>query len=218
MAQQPFVDFYDVLQLSPTATGEMIDHVYRMLAKRYHPDNQETGDQAKFAELRRAHEVLSDSTARASYDVSYDQNKALTWKIFRQEPAGDNRAEDRRLFHAILSLLYIARRRDPANGGLGGVMLEKMLACPQEHLEFPLWYLRQRGWITRLDSGYIAITADGIDKLASDDLSLPANRLLTESSVARSTDATQDEPMGNPEDASSTLSEEPSAQPAGASG
>jgi curved DNA-binding protein CbpA len=217
MAQQPFVDFYDVLQLSPTATGEMIDHVYRMLAKRYHPDNQVTGDEAKFAELRRAHEVLSDSTTRASYDVAYDENKTLTWKIFRQEPAGDNRAEDRRLFHAILSLLYIARRRDPANGGLGGVMLEKMLACPQEHLEFPLWYLRQRGWITRLDSGYIAITADGIDKLGSDDLSLPANRLLTESSVARSADAPEATPGGLTEGAASTFSEETAAQSAGAS-
>jgi len=184
MSQQPFVDHYDVLQLSPTATAEMIDHVYRMLAKRYHPDNQLTGDAVKFAELRRAYEILSDDTSRAAYDVAYDENRTVTWKVFRQEAAGDHRAEDRRLFHAILSLLYIARRRDPANGGLGAVMMERMLACPQEHLEFPLWYLRQRGWITRLDSGYIAITADGIDKLGSDDLSLPANRLLPEPSAA----------------------------------
>ena len=110
--------------------------------------------------------------------------RALTWTVFRQEGADDRRSEDRRLFHAILSLLYIARRRDPRNGGLGSVTLESILGCPSQHLEFPLWYLRERGWIERLDSGLLAITADGVDKIASDDLALPANRLLTERSQA----------------------------------
>jgi hypothetical protein len=126
---------------------------------------------------------LSDAVRRAAYDVKYDENRALTWKIFKQESADDHRAQDRRLFHGILSLLYIARRRDPQNGGLGGVSMEKMLGCPQEHLDFPLWYLKQRGFIERLESGYFAITADGVDKLGQDDLLLPPNRLLSESSL-----------------------------------
>ena len=55
--------------------------------------------------------------------------------------------------------------------------------CPQEHLDFPIWYLKQRGLIERLESGYFAITADGVDKLGQDDLMLPSNRLLSESSL-----------------------------------
>ena len=61
--------------------------------------------------------------------------------------------------------------------------MEKMLGCPQEHLDFPIWYLKQRGLIERLESGYFAITADGVDKLGQDDLMLPTNRLLSESSM-----------------------------------
>ena len=114
--------------------------------------------------------------------MTYDENRALRWKVFKQDGAGDHRAEDRRLFHAILSLLYIARRRDPQYGGLGSVTLESILGCPSQHLEFPLWYLKQREWIERLDSGLLAITADGVDKLGTEDLALPANRLLTEGS------------------------------------
>ena len=38
-----FVDFHEVLQISPKADGETIQRVYRLLALRYHPDNRETG-------------------------------------------------------------------------------------------------------------------------------------------------------------------------------
>lgn len=183
-----WVDYYEALQLSPNATSDTIERVYRILAKRYHPDNQDTGDSLKFAEVHRAFEALSDAEARAAYDVSYDEHRSATWKVFRQEGADEARANDRRLFHGILSLLYIARRRDPENGGLGAVTLERMLGCPQEHLDFPLWYLRQRGWVERLENGYLAITADGVDKLGNDDLLLPSNRLLSTGARAESTD------------------------------
>jgi len=183
VSEQPFVDHYEILQLSPNANAEMIERVYRVLAKRYHPDNGETGNVDRFTEVQAALETLSNPVSRAAYDVKYDENRAITWKIFKQDAAGDHRAEDRRLFHGILSLLYIARRRDPQNGGMGEVSLEKMLGCPQEHLDFPIWYLKQRGLIERLESGYFAITADGVDKLGQDDLMLPSNRLLSESSL-----------------------------------
>jgi len=167
----------------------MIERVYRILAKRYHPDNQDTGDAVKFAEVHRAFEALNDAASRAAYDATYEQDRTVTWQVFRQEGANDHRSDDRRLFHAILSLLYIARRRDPENGGLGSIGLEKMLGCPQEHLRFPLWYLKQKGWIERLESGYLAITADGVDKLSNEDLSLPANRLISETSMEGATPA-----------------------------
>jgi curved DNA-binding protein CbpA len=186
VTEEKFVDHYEVLQLSPNATGETVERVYRFLAKRYHPDNQDTGDPVQFAAIHTAYELLANPVSRASYDAKYEHNRAITWKIFKQEGADDSRADDKRLFHGILSLLYIARRRDPENGGLGPVTLETMLGCPQQHLEFPIWYLKKRGFVERMGNGYIAITADGIDKLGSDDLALPADRLITD----RSSEAT----------------------------
>ena len=58
MSQRPFVDFYEILQLSPNASAETLERVYRLLAKRYHPDNQLTGDAEKFSELQQAFETL----------------------------------------------------------------------------------------------------------------------------------------------------------------
>jgi len=175
-----FEDHYEALQLSPNATSETIERVYRLLAKRYHPDNQTSGDAQKFAEVHKAFEILSNPVARAEYDVRYDESRGEQWHIFDQSSAGDEREEDRRMFHGILSLLYIARRRDPRGGGLGSVTLEKMLGCPQQHLEFPLWYLKARGWIQILDTGQVAITVEGIDKLSNRELELPKDRLIAE--------------------------------------
>ena len=177
----PFIDLYETLQLSPNASGETVERVYRLLAKRYHPDNQDTGSAQKFSELQQAYEILSDTTRRAAYDVTYEQFRGETWRVFDQGAATDDRESDRRLFHGILSLLYAARRRDPRHGGMGSVTLEKTLGCPREHLDFPIWYLKARGWVETLDTGQYAITVEGIDTLTTHELELPADRLLPES-------------------------------------
>ena len=186
-----FVDLYETLQLSPNASAETVERVYRLLAKRYHPDNQETGDAQKFSEVHSAYETLMDPTRRAAYDVNHEQQRGQTWKIFDQRCATDEREGDRRLFQGVLSLLYAARRRDPRGGGLGSVALEKMLGAPREHLDFPIWYLKARGWIETLDTGQFAITVEGIDKLTSVEGAMPTmpmDRLLPESSLEEHTE------------------------------
>ena len=132
MNSAPFVDYYDILQLSQNASADTIEHVHRLLAKRYHPDNQATGNTDRFTELQQAYELLSDPERRAAYDVKYDENRSGLWSIFDQDSATDGREEDRRIVHGILSLLYVNRRRDVSNPGMGPVHLETILGCPQD--------------------------------------------------------------------------------------
>jgi len=178
VTEDGFVDFYEVLQVSQQADGETIERVFRLLAKRYHPDNPASGDEQKFRQVQTAHEVLSDSERRAAYDVKYDRAKAMHWQIFRKGTALGSHEDDKRIFSGVLSLLYVARRKDPEHGGLGGLQLEQMLGVPREHLEFPIWVLKKRGWIETLDTGQVAITVDGIDQVIGDNLGLPDDRLL----------------------------------------
>jgi curved DNA-binding protein CbpA len=181
----PFVDYYEALQLSPRATAETVDRVYRLLAKRYHPDNQETGDLDRFTALAAAHAVLADPERRAAYDVKYEEVQGVQWKIFDQSSAKDGREEDRRIFDAVLSLLYVERRRNPKSGGLGAILLERLLGVPEQHLEFPLWYMKQHRWIEIMDNGQIGITILGVDRLIEKDTAAArADRLLPESSLA----------------------------------
>jgi len=69
MGQETFIDFYEILQISPRADLENIERVYRLLAKRYHPDNKETENANKCAVLTKAFRALSDPQSRAGYDV-----------------------------------------------------------------------------------------------------------------------------------------------------
>ena len=63
----------------------------------------------------------------------------------------------------LLSLLYVRRRRDVNNPGIGDDELERLSGCPREHLEFHLWYLKSKGFIGRTENGTFAITVEGID-------------------------------------------------------
>lgn len=173
-----FVDYYEVLQLSQNADGETIERVYRLLAKRYHPDNSVSGDEARFRELHDAYVTLSDAERRVEYDVEFDRQKKRQWQIFDDGSSENAQYRDQLIFEGVLSLLYAARRRNPSRPGLGPLYFEEMLGIPREHLEFPLWYLKKRGYTETLETGEVAITVDGIDKMNADDASLPANRVL----------------------------------------
>ena len=115
----PFRDLYEDLQLSPNASQETIERVYRLLAKRYHPDNQATGDIEQFSKLQQAYEVLSDATRRAQYDVRYDEERGEQWKIFDQGSAGEGREHDRRAsrpYRHVTAGCQPAPRRVTASG------------------------------------------------------------------------------------------------------
>jgi len=181
VSEDGFIDYYEVLQLSQQADTETIERVFRLLAKRYHPDNPKSGDEDKFREAHTAYEILLDPMRRAEFDVHYDRDRSIQWQVFEQGTALGTHEDDKRIFHGVLSLLYVARRRNPESGGLGALQLEKMLGVPREHLEFPLWILKKRGWTENLDTGQVAITVDGIDRVIDEDLAPPDDRLLTES-------------------------------------
>ena len=63
-------DYYEVLEISKSASADEIKKAYRKQAIRFHPDKN-PGDKVsedKFKEAAEAYEILSDETKRAQYD------------------------------------------------------------------------------------------------------------------------------------------------------
>jgi len=64
-------NLYNILGVSPTATGEDIKKAYRTLAMRHHPDrNPHPGAEKKFNAIKTAYETLSDPKKRTEYNQS----------------------------------------------------------------------------------------------------------------------------------------------------
>lgn len=63
-------DYYEVLEVTRTATFEEIKKAYRKKAIKYHPDKNPGDKEAedKFKEAAEAYEILSDEQKRAKYD------------------------------------------------------------------------------------------------------------------------------------------------------
>jgi curved DNA-binding protein CbpA len=176
---RPFVDLYEALQISPNADRGTIERVFRHLAKRYHPDNQHTGDDEKFQHLLEAYRVLCDPEARASYDVGYEERKAREQSLLGEALGLGQGDDDGELRERLLSLLYVQRRRDVARPTIGNVELERLLACPQGTLDFHMWYLKEKGLVVHTDRGF-AITVLGIDQAEASRTRMPRERLLAE--------------------------------------
>lgn len=62
-------DYYSILELPPSATGEEVKKAFRRLAQVYHPDKQgnDRYAAAKFAEIKEAYETLSNPTRKDNY-------------------------------------------------------------------------------------------------------------------------------------------------------
>lgn len=172
-----FVDYYELMELSPNANSPTIERVFRYLAKKHHPDVAGESNVNFFAQLIEAYETLRNPEARAAYDVEFERQKQLNRELVQ---GADSAADDSLERYRLLTIFYSQRRRDYKNPGIGVGTLEQLASCPPEILEFHLWYFREKGWIDREESGQLAITAVGVDRVESMNENYVSSQLLLE--------------------------------------
>jgi curved DNA-binding protein CbpA len=171
-------DYYEILQISPNAEPETVHRVFRLLAQRCHPDNKETGNEAQFRLLTDAYRVLSDAEQRARYDVIHTKLRQERWRLVASGAEADNNFDaERGIRLTILEVLYTRRRLELDSPGLSPLDLEKLTGRAREHLEFTIWFLVQKKFITRSDGSMLTITVDGVEYLESNQAANAQRRL-----------------------------------------
>ena len=180
MVEDSRPDYYEILQISPSAEPETIHRVYRLLAQRFHPDNQESGNDRRFRELTEAYQTISDPEKRAEYDVAYTREQQHRWKLVETGSDADNDFNaEQALRLTLLEVLYTRRRMEPGSPAMTPLDLEALIGRAREHLEFTTWYLLQKKLVIRADNSALTITADGVDYLEQHFERVPQRRRLT---------------------------------------
>jgi curved DNA-binding protein CbpA len=166
MSEERTEDYYEVLQVSESAEPETISRVFRMLAQRFHPDNQETGNESRFRTILEAHTVLSDPEKRAQYDVVHQQRRQDRWRLVATGAEVENDFEmEQAVRLTLLEALYTKRRVESTNPGIFYRELERLIGRPREHLEFTIWYLLQKNFVTIDDKSCLILTVEGAEYL-----------------------------------------------------
>jgi len=177
MQDPAFIDYYQLMQISPSAEAETIQRVFRLLSNWYHPDNPHTGDAGRFTRLTRAYETLSKRETRAAYDLAYQSHITRPLRIFelKEFAPGIDGERNRRI--GILCILFNRRRSNPEAAGLSILDLENQTGFPREHLQFTLWCLKESELIRQDEKTDLAITGQGVEYLEK---SLPSNQVMYE--------------------------------------
>jgi curved DNA-binding protein len=175
MTPQTAVNYYDLFQINPRAELETIERIYRLLAARYHPDNQNTGDPERFRVLSEAYQVLRDPSQRKEYDRQFEIHPAGPLPIFLGKDFTEGIDSEAKIRIGVLCLLYSKRRANPDYAALSLLDMENIMAFPRERLLFALWYLRSKRLVVQDDRSSFIISAEGVDYLESQ---LPTNQIL----------------------------------------
>jgi hypothetical protein len=122
-------------------------------------------ENARFA-ARCAQAVLSDPGRRAQYDISHAALKQARWRLVANGATAANDFEMEQLYRlTILEVLYTRRRTEPSQVGVSIWDLEQLIGRAREQLEFTVWYLVSKRFITRSDGAELVITAEGAEFL-----------------------------------------------------
>jgi curved DNA-binding protein len=163
----PFIDLYNVLQVSPNCSARVLETAYHALAKKYHPDE------------------------RSEYNLHY---ASLTGFDFSPAPEEEVEAEKSALSDAdahakILQMLYQNRRENASDPGVPRYLVQEALNCSDEIYVFHLWYLREKGFILTTEQGTLAITIEGVDHvIAMSRTTMRENLRITQSSESQASD------------------------------
>ena len=95
-------DYYEILQVHPKASLDVIKKAYITLAKKYHPDTTELDAetaQKMMKDLNEAYSVLSDASRRAAYDQNLNNQRKSQGSSRNEEKKREEEKEKEHFQH-----------------------------------------------------------------------------------------------------------------------
>lgn len=110
-------NYYNVLEVRPSASVEEIKKAFRFLAVKYHPDKTQEDEYftKKFIEIREAYDVLSSFDKRKEYDTLYQhffENQPIEQKEKVKQEKQKEEEREEQFHHEPFKPFYSSRDRE----------------------------------------------------------------------------------------------------------
>ena len=88
-------NFYKILEVDKDASIDVIEKAYKVLAKKYHPDLQQTEEQKRKAEekikdINEAYETLKDEEKRKKFNIEYEREYTKNTAVKNDNSSASN--------------------------------------------------------------------------------------------------------------------------------
>lgn len=153
-----FQDHYKLLAVDPKADQATIELAYARLMG-CQPSAEEIDA------LKLALEVLSDSSARKTFDAVRGGNDDDREINFSGLEFFENLKGEKARRATLLCVLYDVRRLNPRVPLITMRQLEQVIRLTETEIQMALWYLKTLGWVVVDDKSKMQITALGVDYL-----------------------------------------------------
>ena len=102
------IDYYEVLEINPSASEKEVKDAFRRLTKLYHPDKHSNSKQShnKYMKIVEAFTVLSNSSSRMQYDLER-KSKHSQRKSFTQERTYSSKSFQKESYKKDYSSIFI---------------------------------------------------------------------------------------------------------------
>ena len=140
-----FQDHYAILEVEAKSDSETIQKAYAKLAKKYHPNNAETGSAEMFEAVNSAYETLSDPELRGIFDKLKGVGQQEGAPRFSGVEFFDALGREALRRAAILCVLYDRRLSKPNAPSLSMRHLEVIVEATAAELAFSAVVLEAAG-------------------------------------------------------------------------
>ena len=119
--------YYEILEVNPKASIEVIEKAYKVLAKKYYPDAYE-GEEKIYAEqklrdINEAYKILSDEFLREQYDGEL-RKEIIEERIFKEKKKKSNKQNHHIFYEKKKENSDITKKKEKSNIGTYKGLLE----------------------------------------------------------------------------------------------
>ena len=159
-------NYYEILEVSPKASNEIIENVYKLLEKKYQLNQYEGEERAeaenKLRDINEAYKILTDSFLREQYNAELEREQANNKRKYVQSSEGERPRKQREVRQKVKRTARqeeMEEEQMPAVGSFGAIVnIVKNLFRRRDREKFDIKNIQREDYIAAGLTAVIIIT------------------------------------------------------------